>query len=376
MRIRNGSLRNTGHWRQPAHRRAIALATQLSGSFPRLIARTPLVPRLILALALALLLAPAAARADPAVSLADGRTGDIAFASVTPRGPSDLVRRNPDMPVATVSGRLVVPEGAGRLPAVVIAHGSGGVLEGREHDWAARLNRRGIASFVVDSFSPRGLRSTSREQSRLSTMANVADALAALKLLSGHPRIDPERIAVMGFSRGGQVALYTALEPIRRGAIDGGLRFAAHVAVYPSCSIPYRAETLSPAPILMLLGGADDYTPAAHCLDYAAWFAGKGSPIETRLYPGAYHDFDLPQPPRHHPGLQSARNCRAEVLVESGVMRRRDTGEEMADQAAINAYLKTCMEYGATYGGDAAALAAAEGDVAAFLAVAFAGSAR
>ena len=32
-------------------------------------------------------------------------------------------------------------------------------------------------------------------------MANLADALAALKLLATHPRIDPARIGVMGFSR-------------------------------------------------------------------------------------------------------------------------------------------------------------------------------
>ena len=101
---------------------------------------------------------------------------------------------------------------------MVIAHGSGGILAGREDAWAARLNGLGIATFVVDSFAPRGLSSTARDQSRLSTMANLADALAALKLLATHPRIDPARIGVMGFSRGGQVALYSSLEPLRHAA--------------------------------------------------------------------------------------------------------------------------------------------------------------
>ena len=81
---------------------------------------------------------------------------------------------------------------------MVIAHGSGGILAGREDAWAARLNGLGIATFVVDSFAPRGLSSTARDQSRLSTMANLADALAALRLLATHPRIDPARIGVMG----------------------------------------------------------------------------------------------------------------------------------------------------------------------------------
>ena len=153
-------------------------------------------------------------------------------------------------------------------------------------------------------------------------MANLANSLAALSLLATHPRIDRSRIGVMGFSRGGQVALYSLLEPLRRGVVDDSLRFAAHIALYPSCSIPYHAGQVSPAPVLMLLGAADDYTPAAACRDYAAWFAGKGVPIQVIAYDGAHHDFDIPEAPRFLPHLQSARGCKAEVEVDSGTVRR------------------------------------------------------
>jgi dienelactone hydrolase len=201
----------------------------------------------------------------------------------------------------------------------------------------------------------------------VSTMANLADALAALKLLATHPRIDPARIGVMGFSRGGQVALYSSLEPLRRGMIAGDLSFAAHVALYPSCSIPYRAQQVSRAPILMLLGGADDYTPAAACRDYAAWFTAKGVPVQAITYDGAHHDFDIPEAPRFLQSLQSARDCKAEVEVESGSVRRLDTGETLRDPTAIAAYFRGCMQRGATMGGNPAALARAERDVATFL---------
>jgi dienelactone hydrolase len=317
-------------------------------------------------LIVALLMAPSLLFAQPVESLANGRTGRIEFPSVTPSGPSELVR-GAGAP-ATVGGTLVLPSGgAARMPAMVIAHGSGGILPGREDAWASRLNGLGIATFVVDSFAPRGLSSTARDQSRLSTMANLADALAALKLLATHPRIDSARIGVMGFSRGGQVALYSSLEQLRRGAVHGDLRFAAHVALYPSCSIPYRAQHVSRAPILMLLGGADDYTPAAACRDYAQWFSAKGVPVQVITYEGAHHDFDIPEAPRFLQSLQSARGCQAEVDVESGGVRRLDTGEMLREPAAITAYFRGCMQRGATMGGDPAALARAERDVAAFL---------
>jgi dienelactone hydrolase len=244
---------------------------------------------------------------------------------------------------ATVVGTLTLPAGAAaRMPAMVIAHGSGGILPGREDAWATRLNKLGIATFVVDSFAPRGLASTARDQSRLSTMANLADALSALKLLATHPRIDPARIGVIGFSRGGQVALYSSLEPLRRGVIQNELRFATHVALYPSCSIPYRAQQVSSAPILMLLGGADDYTPAAACRDYAAWFSSKGAPVQVVTYDGANHDFDIPEAPRFVQSLQSARDCKAEVDVETGTVRRFDTGEFLRDPTAISTYFRGC----------------------------------
>jgi len=133
-----------------------------------------------------------------------------------------------------------------------------------------------LRPFVVDSFGPRNVGQTATDQSQLSTAVNVADALAALKLLATHPRVDPARIGVLGFSKGGQVALYTALEPFREAVIADDTRFALHVAFYPYCSDWYLSELISRAPMLLLLGGQDDYTPAAPCRDYAGWFKSKG----------------------------------------------------------------------------------------------------
>ena len=177
---------------------------------------------------------------------------------------------------------------------MVISHGSGGILADREPMWAERLRKQGVATFLVDSFAPRGIASTGADQSRLPLAASIADALHALQLLSTHPRIDPTRIGIIGFSKGGQVALYTALEPFREAVMGkDGERFALHIALYASCSIPYKGAPVSDAPILLLLGGADDYTPSAHCGRYANWLREHGGNVDLNVIKGGHHGFDL-----------------------------------------------------------------------------------
>jgi dienelactone hydrolase len=296
--------------------------------------------------------------AEPAADLSDGRIGRIGFNSVTPSGPAQFLAGS--APATSITGLLDMPEGAqGRIPAMVISHGSGGILPEREEEWAARLRAWGVATFVVDSFGPRGLGPTGEDQSRLPLAASVADALHALRLLATHPRIDPGRIGIMGFSKGGQVALYTALDPFRRAVMGAeGPRFALHVALYASCSIPYLGTPISAAPILLLLGGADDLTPAAHCARYADWLRAEGGDVRVLVLEGAHHGFDLPTPPRRLGRLQSARGCGLDLHLDP-VEGRRWSGGQVLRGPEIGAYLRGCMQRGATFGGDPAALAQA-----------------
>ena len=310
--------------------------------------------RLLLAALLAL--SPDLA-AQPVRDLAAGGSGRIEFFSATPAGPTELMRREGrETPIV---GTLVLPPGGGgRVPAMIIAHGSGGISEGRENAWAKRLGALGLATFVVDSFAPRGILSTADDQTQLPLAASVADALHAFRLLATHPGVDPARIGVLGFSKGGQVALYSALEPFRRAVLDEGQRFALHIGLYASCSVPYLSQAVTGAPMLLLLGGADDYTPAAHCARYADWFRGKGAEIRVVTYPGAPHGFDTSAVQRWMAGAQTVRGCDLDIELEPVRGRRRDTGEELPP-ARIGPYLRSCSQRGATFGGNGAAREAA-----------------
>ena len=304
------------------------------------------------------LVLPLAAWAEPLSTLQGGLTGQVEFLSITPKGPTELMEGSGG--VTPIAGTLHIPSGSAKpVPAMVIMHGSGGILPGREGAWAERLNRMGVATFVVDSFTPRGFSATGDDQSRLPLAASVADALSALNLLATHPRIDPGRIGIMGFSKGGQLALYTALEPFRRAVAKDDLRFALHIAFYSSCSIPYLAKQTTRAPIVFLLGQEDDFTPSEHCRRYATFFEEQGSPVTFRVFSGAHHGFDLPTPLRFLPRAQTAKECGLDIELEPRIVARRWSDEGLIEPSGIQTYLRTCMRRGASYGGNADALAAA-----------------
>jgi len=320
---------------------------------------------------LGLLVAVPATAADPPVeNLADGRTGKIYFESVTPTGFFQLAKRE-TMAKTVIFGTLSLPKKAtAPMPAMVIAHGSGGVSHDREFWWADHFNDIGVAAFVVDSFTPRNIRETATDQTQLSTAANVADALAALRLLATHPKLDAKRIGVIGFSKGGQVALYTALEPFRRAIITDDTRFAAHAPLYPACNSWQVSDQVTAAPMLMLLGGRDNYTPPEPCQDYAQWFKSKNTDVTVIVYPNAYHGFDSLRPPVQAKNVVTGVGCNFNTDLDRFVVTIRATGEDIT--RTFGNYARTCAGKGAMVGGDSEGRKKSPEDVKAFLKKVFA----
>jgi dienelactone hydrolase len=136
--------------------------------------------------------------------------------------------------------------------------------------WADELLGLGVAVFIVDSFGGRGIPETAADQSQLNTVAMTVDAYRALAVLGRHPGIDAERIAVMGFSKGGFVALYSSLRRFQRFHGPPGLVFAAHIALYPICQRRFiDGEDVSGRPIRVFHGEEDDWVPIGPCREYA-----------------------------------------------------------------------------------------------------------
>ena len=213
----------------------------------------------------------------------------------------------------TISGQLRVAQGSGRLPVVVLMHGSGGMGPNIEM-WAKEFNAIGVSTFALDGFTGRGLTQVSTNQELLGRLNFILDIYRALDILAKHPRVDPQRIALMGFSRGGQAALYASLKRFHQMWNKSGIEFAAYVPFYPDCATTFVSDTdVAERPIRIFAGTPDDYNPVALCQAYAGRLKAAGRDVQVTEYPNAPHAFDNPlgsQPAAASPNSQSVRDCK------------------------------------------------------------------
>jgi dienelactone hydrolase len=193
----------------------------------------------------------------------------------------------------TLNAALVLPDGAPRGPAVVALHGCAGPFPSRDGSWAALLAHAGHIVLLPDSFGSRGLGPQCREKVRTvkESTDRRGDAIAAAEWLRRRPGTPPGGIDLLGWSNGGGTTLFTAA---RSPGLPPGL-FRRFVAFYPGCKTVSREARWRPAaPLMILVGALDDWTPAAPCGVLAARFPHL---VTLLTYPGAYHDFDAPGRP-------------------------------------------------------------------------------
>jgi dienelactone hydrolase len=300
-----------------------------------------------------------------------GMTG-VTFQSSTYSDMRQLLAREAATAAVTVKATLGFPEQVrDRYPAIIVVHALGGYRDANEGFVAAELRKAGFATLTYDSFAARGTTGAALQGSSGYLPPGVADAYAALRLLSGEPRIDPDRIAIVGFSYGAEVAHLTAFETLRSALNPGPGRFAAHVAFYPGGTFGAIAEAnaYTGSPVLMLLGERDDNLPVAKIEAYLAYAraAGTPAPIETVIYPGAYHAWTVPDQPtaRFYPDFVSTKKCPLILLGPKRTALLIDGEAKPFDPAAFGACIAAAPGY--SMGFDAAVRAQSIADTVRFL---------
>ena len=248
----------------------------------------------------------------------------VKFETYTPDNLSDIYRDKWKVKPVEISGELYLPGSVEPLPAVILYHGSGHPekLQPWFNDLVPRLVSAGIAAFVLDSYTGRGISGTSADQSQLSKASRLVDAYQALKKLASLSMINENKIGISGYSFGGIVAMISAdMRLIEAGLADGNM-FAAHLPVYPSCQSQFRTLKLTGAPMMFLVGNLDDYTPAKYCLSYVERMRAEGTNVKIKVYPEAYHAWII------NYGITRCNRC--VTFADCGQMYLEDDGHETA----------------------------------------------
>ncbi len=119
---------------------------------------------------------------------------------------TDTILTIGDIPLMT---RLYTPVGPGPFPAIVVVPGSGdqGIDTWLYRGYAATLARHGVAAAVYDK---RGVGSSTGDYQTADLPSRAEDPAAIIDWLKGHPRIDFNRLGLMGISQGGWISLLAA----------------------------------------------------------------------------------------------------------------------------------------------------------------------
>jgi dienelactone hydrolase len=235
----------------------------------------------------------------------------LALIAAAPAAPAqqrvEFPSRDDDLtggPPTRLDGLMWRPTGDAPAPAIVLMHGCGGLMgrgrvpTARHREWAVRFAALGYVALHVDSFRPRGYDQvcTQPQPNARPGFERARDAYGALLWLQAQPFVDPARIGLMGWSHGGSTTLWTVSAATRARPRDLAHDFVAAVAFYPGCApaAAWRAGWRTEIPLLVLIGEADDWTPAAGCHALQSVAVARGLPVEFVFYPDAHHGFDAP----------------------------------------------------------------------------------
>jgi dienelactone hydrolase len=233
--------------------------------------------------------------------------------------------------LGTVSGLWLAAPVEGKRPTVIALHGCGGLharsgaLLARHRAMAELLNGRGFHVVFPDSFTARGITQLCTmplAERQLRAAERAADIHAALDWAAARADVDAARIVVLGWSHGGSAVLAALNHKLG----PQPLQARAAIAFYPGCS-PYarRPGTYLPvAPLLILIGALDDWTPPGPCIELGKWTPK----VMVRVYPESYHGFDDPSTRmRVRTDVPTARGVG--VTVGSNPAARKAAYEEM-----------------------------------------------
>ena len=273
----------------------------------------------------------------------------ISLSSANPFGFKDVITNLDNQEPQKVEAILKLPNGDGPFPLVI---GVAGSLDWGSHhlEYLEMLRSIGIATLELQSFSSRGVKSTVGSQVEVTTSMMVLDAYKALDKLSTHPKINKDHIAIMGWSLGGGVALFSGWLPLVE-KINPQNKFAAHLSIYPPCIAQPKNPIFSDSPMHILIGELDDWVPADACKELAQQARAAGSNIGLTVFPNSHPSFDRESPIVVKEKAYSTVDCRFQIR-DDGAVLMGFLNIPMTTPLRQKIGLGICAERGPTMGGN------------------------
>jgi dienelactone hydrolase len=280
---------------------------------------------------------------------------EVTFESANPFSLSDIILNLNAQEKQTVFGQLSIPMDSlnpdKKYPLII---GVAGSLGWRKHhlEYMEMYQQDGFATFELNSFKSRDITSTVGSQDEVTIAAIILDAYRALEKLAEHPNIDKEKVSITGWSLGGGVSLFSGWMPVKN-AITTSVSFASHLAFYPPCFINPENLAFTQAPIHILIGEKDNWTPAAPCSNLIKKLEGKAN-IALTTYPESHHSFDSETAVTRNEKGYSFKDCLF-TLTEDGDVLMNYLQLPMSSPLLQKLGFMFCVEQGVDIGGNPAA---------------------
>ncbi len=181
---------------------------------------------------------------------------------------------------------VVMPESATpattRLPVVLFLQGTGGGNINGEL-WTGWFNSLGVATVLIDNAKARGR----NELWDVPSYTESRDITAALEILKDDARLDLNRYAIMGFSKGGTAAMESG-DYLKTGQPRPQFVFSLYPGNNGQCPNPYS----EPVKVMVFYGDQDDWGTFQGNRDACKRMAQSRPNTSFHLLAGAHHGYD------------------------------------------------------------------------------------
>ena len=279
---------------------------------------------------------------------------EVFFESANPFAMSDVINDLENQDKQEVYGILTLPNDSVSDQKYPLIIGVAGSLAWRDHhyEYLDMYKQAGFATFELKSFKSRDIESTVGSQVEVTTAMMILDAYRALEKLSEHQNIDKNKVSITGWSLGGAVSLFSAWLPIKN-AITKEVSFASHLPIYPPCFVDPENTDFTDAPIHILIGEIDNWTPAKPCIEFVKKINKKGN-VGLTIYPNAHHSFDSKSELTQNEKGYSFKDCMFK-LSDDGDVLMNYLSLPMSSPFMQKIGFLFCVKRGVTLGGNSQA---------------------